>query len=110
MRPGAQAKEIFHAVRNILVERGVAGDGLNGDISTTPALMASFPAHGHQIGLFWDPPWLLPDEETVITEGMCFGIELMAGRPEVGAVKCEQDVIVTADGCELLTTIPKAFY
>jgi Xaa-Pro aminopeptidase len=110
MRPGVPAKEVFHAVRRVLEERDTVGDGLNGEISTTPALTGSFPAHGHQIGLFWDPPWLLPDEETPLDEGMCFGVELMAGKPGVGAVKCEQDVIVTGNGCEVLTTIPKAFY
>ncbi len=109
MRPGVQAREVYHAVRGVLVDRGVAGEGLNGTIDTTPALTGSFPAHGHQIGLFWDPPWLLPDEETLIEPGMCFGIETMAGRPGVGAAKCEQNVIVTADGCDVLTTIPKAF-
>lgn len=109
MRPGIPAKDVFHAVRDVLLERGVTGDGLGGDIATTAALTGSFPAHGHQIGLFWDPPWLLPDEEMHIEEGMCFGIETMAGRPGVGGVKFEQDVIVTAAGCEVLTTIPKAF-
>ncbi len=109
MRPGIPAKTIYHAVRNVLVERGMTGDGLGGDFKTTPALVGSFPAHGHAIGLFWDPPWLLPDEEMLIAEGMAFGIELMAGRPGVGAVKFEQDVIVTATGCDLLTTIPKYF-
>jgi Xaa-Pro aminopeptidase len=33
----------------------------------------------------------------------------MAGKPGVGAVKLEQDVLVTANGCDLLTTIPKYF-
>jgi len=110
MRPGVAARDVFHAVRGVLLDRGVAGEGLGGDIATTPALTGSFPAHGHQIGLFWDPPWLLPDEDLPIAEGMCFGIETMAGRPGVGGVKFEQDVEVTADGCEVLTTIPKAFY
>jgi Xaa-Pro aminopeptidase len=109
MRPGIPTKDVYHAVRNVLLERGMTGDGLGGDFSTTPALVGSFPAHGHQIGLFWDPPWILPDEEMPIKEGMAFGIELMAGKPGVGAVKLEQDVLVTANGCDLLTTIPKYF-
>jgi Xaa-Pro aminopeptidase len=51
----------------------------------------------------------VPDEEMELQEGMAFGVELMAGRPEVGSVKLEQDVIVTGDGVELLTPIPKYF-
>lgn len=109
MRPGIPAKDVYHAVRNVLAGHGMIGEGLGGDYSHTPALCGSFPAHGHAIGLFWDPPWLLPDEEMLIEQGMAFGIELMAGLPDVGAVKCEQNVIVTDDGCELLTTIPKYF-
>ncbi|MEM6694100.1 MAG: Xaa-Pro peptidase family protein [Pseudomonadota bacterium] len=109
MKPGVPAKDIYHAVRNVLDGHGMVGEGLGGDYTETPALCGSFPAHGHAIGLFWDPPWLLPDEEMLIEPGMAFGIELMAGLPGVGAVKCEQNVIVTETGCELLTTIPKYF-
>jgi Xaa-Pro aminopeptidase len=109
MRPGVPARAVYEAVRGVLDERGMTGEGLGGPVSSTPALVGSFPAHGHQIGLFWEPPWLVPDEEMELQEGMAFGVELMAGRPEVGSVKLEQDVIVTGDGVELLTPIPKYF-
>jgi len=109
MRPGVPTKAVFEAVRGVLTEHGMTGEGLEGPIDTTPALVGSFPAHGHQIGLFWEPPWILPDEEAELQEGMAFGVELMAGRPDVGSVKLEQDVIVGREEVELLTPIPKYF-
>jgi Xaa-Pro aminopeptidase len=110
MRPGVKAREVYATVRGVLEEREMTGEGLEGDIATTPALTGSFPAHGHGIGLFWDPPWLVPDEELELQAGMAFGVETMAGRPGLGSVKFEQDVIVTDSGTELLTTIPKVFW
>jgi ectoine hydrolase len=109
-RPGAKARDVYAAVRSVLDERGMTGDGFEGDIETTPALTSAFPGHGHNFGLFWEPPWLVVDEESEIQAGMCLGIEAMAGRPGVGAAKFEQDVIVTDDGTELLTTTDKRFW
>lgn len=105
-RAGVAAKDVYFATRRVLEKRGVAGEGFGGDSSVTPGLTADFPAHGHSYGTFWEAPWLLPDEDTPLETNMCLAIEVMTGKPGVGAGKCEQDVIVTDDGCELLTTGP----
>lgn len=108
IRPGVKAGEVYAAVHGVLEERGMTGEA--SDDALVSALDVSFPAHGHSFGMSWERPWLVPDEEEEIRAGMCFGIEAMAGRPGVGSAKFEQDVIVTEDGTELLTTIPTHYW
>jgi Xaa-Pro dipeptidase len=62
-----------------------------------------FPAFGHSFGVGLEPPWVIEDEPTVVAENMCLAIETLLGRPDVGGAGFEQDVIVTADGCEVIT-------
>jgi Xaa-Pro aminopeptidase len=107
IRPGVIAADVHRAVRRVLVEREMvpADDGEGGgDGAPVSALTMSFPAHGHSLGMSWENPWILPDEQFAIQAGMCIAVEAMAGRPGVGSAKCEQNVIVTDDGLELLTT------
>jgi len=110
IRPGIRAREVYDAVRNVLEERGMTGEGFMGDISDTPALTSAFPGHGHSIGLFWEAPWLFEDEEQEVPANSCYGIECMAGGPDVGSAKFEQDVIVTDQGTELITKTDKRFW
>ena len=108
IKPGVRASELFRTVHRVLEERGMTGHADDADFVS--ALTHSFPAHGHSIGMGWERPWFLPDDDTEIRPNMCFGIEAMAGRPGVGSAKFEQDVIVTVDGTELLTTIPTKYW
>ena len=106
--PGVKAKQVFAAVHSVLSQRGMTG--VANDDEMVSALDVSFPAHGHSFGMGWERPWLVSDEDAVIESGMCFGIEAMAGRAGVGSAKFEQDVIVTQEGAELLTTIPTHYW
>jgi Xaa-Pro aminopeptidase len=62
-----------------------------------------FPAFGHSFGVGLEPPWIIEGEPTMIEENMCLAIETLLGRPGVGGAGFEQDVIVRADGCEVIT-------
>ena len=63
------------------------------------------------IGLELDePPVLGPGIETPIEEGMILAVEPKLISPAFGAVNIEDDVVVTADGCEVLGDLPRAVF
>ena len=62
-----------------------------------------FPAFGHSFGAGLEPPWIIENEPTVIEANMTLAIETLLGRPAVGGAGFEQDVVVHADRCEVLT-------
>src|SRR5262249_7483580 len=84
-----------------LVENGFAAHRAEADSSGTE-FGNLFPAFGHGIGLGLEHPWIIEGEPTAIEERMVLAIECAVGLPEVGAAGFEQDVIVTADGCEVI--------
>ena len=67
-------------------------------------------ALGHQTGFrYHDPgPVLAPNSTAVLEEGMVFTVEPGAYGEEVGGgVRIEENVLITADGYELLSKYPK---
>jgi Xaa-Pro aminopeptidase len=69
---------------------------------------AAFPAYhnsgGHGIGLdYHEPPRLVPAEEIALDEGMVIAMEPGVYLPDVAGVRLEHVVLVTADGCEVLS-------
>lgn len=94
VRPGATGHEVDAAARDVLTEAGYG---------------AHFLHHtGHTLGLVGDAwPMVAPNEETALVEGECVTIEPGAYVPEVGGVRIEDEVLVTADGCEVLTRFGK---
>ena len=63
---------------------------------------------GHGIGLSVHEPFdVSAVDEIVVEEGMCFSIEPGIYLPNVGGVRIEDLVLVTADGCEVLNHDPK---
>ena len=71
---------------------------------------ASYPEYGwniiHGVGMVpHEPPVARrSDSEYVLRQGMVMSIEAQYQHPEVGDVKVEDIVAVTADGCENFTT------
>ncbi len=68
----------------------------------------TFPAYhnsgGHGIGLdYHEPPRLVPTEELVLDENMVLAMEPGIYLPEVAGVRLEHVVVVTSDGCEVLS-------
>jgi Xaa-Pro dipeptidase len=63
---------------------------------------------GHGLGLEGhEEPYIRSDNENIIEIGMSFTIEPGIYIPNQGGVRIEDDVIITKDGCQSLTTFPK---
>lgn len=67
--------------------------------------------YGHGIGLsLWERPILTKrfrGQQTVLREGMVFAVECWKGAEDgSGAARIEEEVVVTADGCEVITNFP----
>ncbi len=94
IKPGASCRAVDAVARNHIREQGFGdyfGHGL-----------------GHGVGLdIHEKPVLSPRSETVLAEGMVCTVEPGIYIPGFGGVRIEDTVAVTADGCRLLTRVPK---
>lgn len=104
IRPGVSSESVYDAAlaaaRRLGVEDSFMGYGeLKG------------PYVGHGIGLELDePPVLGPGVDTPLEAGMVLAVEPKLISPAFGAVNIEDDVVVTADGCELLGDLPRSVF
>jgi Xaa-Pro aminopeptidase len=94
VRPGVPLRQLDGIARHYIDEAGYGnhfGHGL-----------------GHGVGLqIHEGPVVSPRSEAVAEEGMVFTIEPGIYVPGWGGVRIEDMVEVTADGCRVLTAVPK---
>src|SRR3990172_8269560 len=63
---------------------------------------------GHGIGIdYHELPFFAPGDETVLAPGMVMSVEPGIYIPGVGGFRHSDTIVVTEDGCEILTPYPK---
>ncbi|MCX7701981.1 MAG: Xaa-Pro peptidase family protein [Gemmataceae bacterium] len=94
IRAGVRAAEVDIAVRRYFEEQGYLREFNHG--------------LGHGIGLqIHEGPSLRPSSPDVLEEGNVVTVEPALYIRGLGGVRIEDDVLVHADGCEVLTRVPK---
>jgi Xaa-Pro aminopeptidase len=94
--PGVDAKAVDAAARSALADAGY-------EKAFTHGL-------GHGLGLqVHEAPDLRASSTDVLQPGMVVTVEPGVYLPGWGGVRIEDDILVTADGCERLTTLPRDF-
>jgi Xaa-Pro aminopeptidase len=94
LRPHVKAGDVDSAARQVIVAAGY------GEYFTHST--------GHGLGMqVHEAPLMRPSSETVLQAGMVVTVEPGIYVPHWGGVRIEDDVLITADGCEVLTHVPK---
>jgi Xaa-Pro dipeptidase len=93
-RPGVEIQEVDRATRKVVVDAGY------GQYFTHRT--------GHGLGLEGhEPPFACEGDTTILEPGMTFTVEPGVYLPGKGGVRVEDDVVITPDGCESLTTFDR---
>ena len=96
IRPGVMMQEVDAGARQVIEQAGFGkqfGHSL-----------------GHGIGLqIHEGPWLRLDENRPLKPGMVVTVEPGIYLPGFGGVRLEDDVLVTKDGAEVLSTVPRSW-
>jgi Xaa-Pro aminopeptidase len=96
IKPGVTAEEIFHATVDAVRRAGI------------PHYRRQHVGHGIGVGLAgYDPPLLAPGDKTALEPGMVLEVEPPYYELGMGGLQVEDTVLVTEEGCRLLTTLSR---
>ncbi len=108
IRPGVWASDVDGAARRVLAEYGLGdafshgtGHGLGLEIHEEPRVGQRDPDRTRAVAAGADGR---------LAPGMVFTVEPGAYAPGLGGVRIEDDVLVTADGCEVLTRMSREIW
>ncbi len=94
LRPGVKASDVDRAVRAFLEREGVNSNFNHG--------------LGHGIGLqVHEGPYLRSNSNDVLAAGMVVTVEPGIYFAGWGGIRIEDDVLITPEGCEVMTSLPK---
>jgi Xaa-Pro aminopeptidase len=95
IRPGVKAHDVDAEARSVIEEAG----------------FGRFFDHGlgHGLGMdLHEAPRLRKESQVTLEPGMVVTVEPGIYLPEWGGIRIEDDVLVTPDGCEVLSHVPKS--
>jgi len=94
IRPGVLARDVDAEARSVIVEAGF-GDYFDHGL-------------GHGLGIdIHEAPRLRRESDVTLQPGMVVTVEPGIYLPDWGGIRIEDDVLVTPDGHEVLTHLPK---